>query len=78
MAKNGDSDSDRDSGRANYAPEWITKSIDKVPPSQEPLAPNAVFEQLVALGRENGKQGTQNGDSNAPQQSDENASLERS
>ena len=78
MAKKSSDDGDRNSGRANYAPEWITKSIDKVPPSQEPLAPNAVFEQLVALGRENGKQGTQNGDSNAPHQPDENASLERS
>ena len=61
MAKKSDDRAKRP--RIEYEPEWMTKSIDKVPPSQEPLGPNAVFEKLVALGRENG---TQNGNSSAP------------
>ena len=72
MAKNGDNKESRP--RIEYEPEWMTKSIDKLPPSEGPLAPNAVFEQLVALGRENGRQDTQNGDAGAP----ENPPSERS
>ena len=76
MAKN---NNDRETRpRIEYEPEWMTKSIDKLPPSEGPLAPNIVFEQLVALGRENGRQGTQNGDSEAPNAPNENPLSEQS
>ena len=54
MAKKSDKDGDRKSGRANYAPEWITKSIDKVPPSDEPLADNPVVDAILGVHKPSG------------------------
>ena len=57
MAKKTSDDGDRNSGRANYAPEWITKSIDKVPQSDEPLADNPVVDAILGIQKPSGNGG---------------------
>lgn len=51
---NNNKGSERNATRPDYAPEWITKSIDKVPPSDEPLAGNLVVDAILGIEKPHG------------------------
>ncbi len=52
------------SEQIDYAPEWVTKSIDKVPPSSEPLADNPVVDAILGISQ--GGDGQATGPSEQP------------
>ena len=71
MAKKSTDDGDRNSGRANYAPEWITKSIIRVPPSNRPLPPNPIVDNFMGVERQaDGKGDSQKGSEQRPPSKD--------
>ena len=55
----------KDTERADYAPEWITKSIDKLPPSEGLLAENPVVDAILGVEKPSGN-GAESGNVEPP------------